>query len=66
MNIVVNRFGWRVRFYSGDTSDKRHLWKWKFRGVYNINHGITLRLFGEFCLGIQWRHIKHDYEPDDI
>jgi hypothetical protein len=54
-NFIKEVFGLWVRLYVGSTSDRRRLWKWKFNGVKGLNHGITLRLDKERCVGLQWR-----------
>jgi hypothetical protein len=57
--IVVDRLGWWVRFYAGGTCNPRRLWRWAFDGVAGRNHGVTLRLRGEDCVGIQWRRSRN-------
>lgn len=55
-DLVIEKFGWRLRFYIGSTSQIwKRLWKWRFEGVRGSNYGITLRLRGEQCIGIQLR-----------
>lgn len=54
-NHIVQKFGWWIRFYSGSTANRRRLWRWRFEGIKGTNYGITLRLFEEECIGIQWR-----------
>jgi hypothetical protein len=57
MNLVVERFGWWVRLYIGSTANRRRLWRWSFDGIAGRHHGITLRLWGERCVGLQRRRL---------
>ena len=55
-NLILHPPGLWLRLYIGSTGNRRRLRPWSFPGVSGrVNHGITLRLRGEQCIGMQWR-----------
>lgn len=65
-NCLIEVMNVWLRFYIGETSDKRRLWCWTFQGFRNVNYGVTLRFYKERCIGVQYRKLRPEYESDDI
>jgi hypothetical protein len=52
--LVLTRFGFRVRIYAGHTGrlpSLPRLWRWDT----GTSRGVSLRLRGERVIGVQWR-----------
>jgi hypothetical protein len=54
-DAVFDHFGWYFRVYYGSTTRQQRMFTTRVNGLRGVSHGVTLRLRGDKCVGMQIR-----------